>query len=580
MTMKRLVIILFLTAVSFINNGVNAEGAVTTTVDSNDVGNHNSIAIDSLNHVHISYAAGGGFHFNSTDAQKYATNASGQWVITTVDSAGNVGGYSSIAVDPSNNLHISYKDYTNGDLKYATNASGQWVITTVASTGDVGDFSSIALDSADKIHISYVDQKNLKYTTNASGNWVTTTVTSIPSYGFPHPSMALDSKDSAHISYLSGGDLKYATNVTGNWVITTVESDVDGGGNPARYTSIAIDSGDKVHISYLDDSWDDHLYHLKYATNASGNWITTVVESGSGMTGEYSSIAVDSAGNAHISYFDYANEFTKYASNATGDWVIAVIDYHGYLIASIDGYTAITTDSENNVHVSYHHVRDDSLKYAYYKLPSYYADGIWNYTESNSWASAGCAAEAEESGTATVIQKGNSATLVSDGIIFYGSVSGEDYSFMGFLPESGGITEITFDLKLSSHTLGSGKVAWKWEDNFPYTHTCYGGHDITISRQGPTPVLADFKAIPTSGVMPLSVNFTDQSLGEITSWSWAFGDSSTSTEHHPMHIYDKPGVYTVSLTINGPGGSDTETKSDYIEVKAKAMPWVPLLLDD
>ena len=540
MIQKRLLITLFLIAAYIITYGVNAEGALSTTVDSNDVGNHNSIAVDSLNHVHISYAAGGGFYFNNTNALKYATNASGQWVITTVDSAGDAGDFSSIAVGSANKVHISYKDNTNGDLKYATNASGQWVITTVDSTGNVGNFSSIAIDSANKVHISYLlGRTNMSY-----------------------------------------GDLKYATNVSGNWVTTTLESDIDRGGNSARYTSIAIDSSDKVHISYYDDSWEDHLYHLKYATNASGSWVTTVVDSGSGMTGEYSSIAVDAAGNAHISYFDYANEFTKYATNASGDWSIAVVDYHGYWIASIDGYTAITTDSENNVHVSYHHVRDNSLNYAYYTLPSYYANGIWHYTESNSWASAGCVAEAEESGTATVIQKGNSTTLVSDGITLYGSVSGEDYSFMGFLPESGGITEFMIDLKLSSHTSGSGEVSWKWEDNFPYTHTCYGGHDVTYTRQGPTPVSADFRASPTSGVMPLSVNFTDQSLGEITSWSWDFGDSSTSIERHPRHTYIKPGTYTVSLTINGAGGSDTETKSEYIRVKGKAMPWVPLLLED
>ncbi len=53
---------------------------------------------------------------------KYATNASGAWVTSTIDSAGDVG--TSIAIDSSNNVHISYYDYyddTNADLKYATN---------------------------------------------------------------------------------------------------------------------------------------------------------------------------------------------------------------------------------------------------------------------------------------------------------------------------------------------------------------------------------------------------------------------------------------------------------------------------
>jgi PKD repeat protein len=78
------------------------------------------------------------------------------------------------------------------------------------------------------------------------------------------------------------------------------------------------------------------------------------------------------------------------------------------------------------------------------------------------------------------------------------------------------------------------------------------------------------------------VNFTDQSTGQITSWSWNFGDGSTSREQNPSHTYNDPGTYTVSLTVTGPEGSDTETKTDYINVRSpgKAMPWIPLLLLD
>jgi len=53
-----------------------------------------------------------------------ATTASEPWVIQTVDSDGNVGEFNSIAVDSSGYAHISYHDYTNGDLKYATNDPG------------------------------------------------------------------------------------------------------------------------------------------------------------------------------------------------------------------------------------------------------------------------------------------------------------------------------------------------------------------------------------------------------------------------------------------------------------------------
>ncbi len=83
---------------------------------------------------------------------------------------------------------------------------------------------------------------------------------------------------------------------------------------------------------------------------------------------------------------------------------------------------------------------------------------------------------------------------------------------------------------------------------------------------GPAAPTANFTASPTSGCAPLTVTFTDQSTGDIDSWSWDFGDGSTSTEQNPTHQYTSAGTYTVKLTVTGPGGSDTETKVDYITV--------------
>ncbi len=83
---------------------------------------------------------------------------------------------------------------------------------------------------------------------------------------------------------------------------------------------------------------------------------------------------------------------------------------------------------------------------------------------------------------------------------------------------------------------------------------------------GGTPTGADFTASPTNGTEPLTVNFTDQSAGAIAQWSWSFGDGSTSTAQNPTHTYATPGTYTVSLTVTGPGGTDTEIKTGYVGV--------------
>ncbi len=86
----------------------------------------------------------------------------------------------------------------------------------------------------------------------------------------------------------------------------------------------------------------------------------------------------------------------------------------------------------------------------------------------------------------------------------------------------------------------------------------------------PAPVAA-FSGTPTSGVAPLTVQFTNQSTGTITSYVWDFGDGGTSSQASPMHTYNATGAYTVKLTvITGTGGSDDEIKTDYIVVDPPA----------
>jgi hypothetical protein len=50
---------------------------------------------------------------------KYAYQDDAGWHIETVDSEGNVGLYASLALDGGGYPHISYLDWSNGDLKYA-----------------------------------------------------------------------------------------------------------------------------------------------------------------------------------------------------------------------------------------------------------------------------------------------------------------------------------------------------------------------------------------------------------------------------------------------------------------------------
>jgi len=79
-------------------------------------------------------------------------------------------------------------------------------------------------------------------------------------------------------------------------------------------------------------------------------------------------------------------------------------------------------------------------------------------------------------------------------------------------------------------------------------------------------IIAGFDANPKSGYLPLSVQFTDRSIGDINSWSWNFGDLGTSTSQNSSYQYNRAGVFTVTLSVTNSFGSDFETKHDYITV--------------
>jgi hypothetical protein len=441
-----------------------------TQSTSDEVGLHNSIAVDSSGHAHISYAVGTGtFHFNPVKVLKYASNVSGKWVSTIVDSNGQVGGYTSIAVDSKNNIHISYYDYTNKKLKYATKQSGIWQITSIDSGGQ---YSSIAIDSADRVHISYYDSssKELKYVTNVSGSWIVTAIKKFFDYTTSFTSIAVDSTNTILISFMSGGNLNIATNATGQWSISVLDTNIATTSNAGRYTSLALDSADHAHISYMNEN----NYSLKYATNASGLWVKSVIDVSGG---EFTSIALDSHKSVHIVYYDRVSDTIKYATNVSSKWVIIPVEGHRNMASQV-AYSSIAADTGNNIHISYYHHSDGNLRYAYYGPPEFNASGMWHFTDSNTWADSGCVPDVADQGTYTITQNGNYVTLTSQDGSLEGGVSGRNYYFAGAYLYNGFGTKVSVGMTLSSSDLASGQVLWVEELN---TY-CEKGNDFSLYR--------------------------------------------------------------------------------------------------
>ncbi len=409
----------------------NASGSwVSSTIDSTgDVGRYSSVAVDSNNKVHISYC-----DYTNRDL-KYATNASGSWVISTIDSTGDVGQYTSIAVDSNNKIYISYYDVSNYDLKYATNASynsdddGDGYTESQGDCDDTNPAINPAaaevcdgvdnncngqIDEGLPVNTYYRDADGDGYgnplisvqacappagyvddNTDCNDN-NSTVYPSAPElcdfvdnncngqideglplntyyrdadgdgYGNPSISIQACAPPAGYVPYNSDcNDSNAAVNpgraeIAGNCIdddcnLATSDSTTNNGWqieclDTGSTSSIATDSSGNVHISYYDSTNKD----LKYITNASGIWVVSIIDS-AGDVGSYSSIAVDSNNKVHIVYYDYSNNDLKYAENVADSWIITTIDPNG------GEDNSIAIDSNDKVHVSYHGA---GLKYA------------------------------------------------------------------------------------------------------------------------------------------------------------------------------------------------------------------------
>lgn len=139
------------------------------------------------------------------------------------------------------------------------------------------------------------------------------------------------------------------------WRIETADASSAG-----RYTSIALDSSSNPHVSYIDSDQNGISHALKYAHKDAAGWhIETVGTAYQTGNMEETSIAIDSLGYPHIAYFDDNAHTLKYAHKDATGWQIRSIHYEpppsdrpGY---EFNGYCSIALDASDTPHISYYH---------------------------------------------------------------------------------------------------------------------------------------------------------------------------------------------------------------------------------
>jgi len=103
----------------------------------------------------------------------------------------------------------------------------------------------------------------------------------------------------------------------------------------------------------------------------------------------------------------------------------------------------------------------------------------------------------------------------------------------------------------------------------------------TLSGKDVPNLLANFQVNNTSGTAPLTVNFTDTSMGAgIVSWNWDFGDGNTSNAQNPSHTYNQAGMFTVTLRVtDNTGASSTGQKPNLVTVTDTTPTYFSILVD-
>ncbi len=247
--------------------------------------------------------------------------AQGQtWNLQVVDDAGDAGYDSQIVVTSAGIPYIFYK--SGGNLMLAWwipdgGGAGGWQYKQLDSNMYAGYFFEVLLDAQDRFHVAW-NKYVSPYTRYgiydpATGSWVLgpEAVTGTSAYSYVDLALVQIGEELVPVITSLAEDARVSvfqrTPGTGGWTSTQV----DAVHYATHGASIAVDSALNLHVSFYENAGDN----LMYATKAwdDTTWQVSTVDI-AGNVGDYSSIAVDASDNVHIVYYDATNGDLKYAT--------------------------------------------------------------------------------------------------------------------------------------------------------------------------------------------------------------------------------------------------------------------------
>jgi hypothetical protein len=349
-------------------------------VDTNEnAGQQNSLLMDPQGRMQVSYFAGGEPSYRI----RHAVFDGWSWNIETVYET-DTGTGCSLALDGSGNPAMAFVGGDRqplyywpfqSDLLLAAENGGAWQWETVDEAGVVGLWASVAFDRFGRPGISYQDLGNgidytdfhwrdLKFAHLTTDGWESETVE--PDGGGYYTQLVFDEEGQPAIAYCGNLDgdsqpVKFARRGDEGWEFHTV----DAVGKCAEGSlSIRRRPADGFGIAFYDDRNQD----LKYAANFSGVWHLETVESHN-QVGKYCSLAYGPDGQPVISYY-YCGRTTDSDCQGGGDLRVARKTNEGWIVENVDTagntglFTSLEITPEGETCVAYHDKTLGALKIA------------------------------------------------------------------------------------------------------------------------------------------------------------------------------------------------------------------------
>ncbi len=304
-----------------------------------DAGFSCDLEVEADGTIHVAYRDDG-----DEDMEYAQRSPADVWTLETVDAADDAGSFATLALASDGTPHVAY--YRNfffftdaWELRHAARSGGSWSVQTAHSGLGFGAFASLALDPSDQAMIAFRDFVTVEEARFTRWNGFTWSDELLANSGTPGVgiSVAVDATGQPHVAYVvdSTGTLVHRSHDGSSWSLVS-SGIVDASGVLGEKTCVAVHNG-TVHLLYSDTTG------LRHAWGTPGAWSNELIDGGL-IEGDSPSLVLDGSGVPHISYIEDWTLRWGFKDGAT--WQTEAIDPDFEGVPQLS--TAIALDSSGN----------------------------------------------------------------------------------------------------------------------------------------------------------------------------------------------------------------------------------------